>query len=114
MKIVVLLHILFFFFSISGALGKYASREEFFSLNFILLYGASLVIMFGYSIFWQVVLQKTSLVMAYSNRGMVVIWGIMWGALLFGESLNFATVLAALLIVAGIAVVGIGGEEKSE
>ena len=114
MKIFILLHILFFFFSISNALGKYAAAEEFLSLNFILLFGGSVGIMFVYSIFWQVVLQKTSLVIAYSNRGMVVIWGIMWGVLLFGESLNIATIIATVLIVAGIAITGIGGEEKSE
>jgi len=114
MKIFILLHILFFFFSISSALGKYASNEEFLSLNFLLLFGASVAIMFFYSIFWQIVLQKTSLVIAYSNRGIVVIWGIIWGILLFGESLNLATITATVLIVTGIAITGIGGEKKSE
>jgi len=114
MKMLLLLHIMFFFFSISSVLGKYASYEDFVSLNFILLFGASIAIMFFYSIAWQFILQRTSLVMAYSNRGIVVIWGIVWGVLLFDDILNFATIAATLIIIAGIALVGVGGGEKSE
>jgi len=114
MKMFLLLHTLFFFFSISNVFAKYASNEEFLSLNFLLLFGLSLFIMFLYSICWQFVLQKTSLVMAFSNRGIMVVWGVMWGVLLFGDAINFATVIAILLIIAGIALVGIGGEKERE
>jgi len=113
MKMFLLLHTLFFFFSASGVLSKYASEEEFLSLPFILFVGASVGILFFYSIFWQVVLQKTSLVMAYSNRGIVVIWGIMWGVVLFNEIINIATVVATVLIIAGIAIAS-SGDKKEE
>ncbi|MDR2569721.1 MAG: transporter [Oscillospiraceae bacterium] len=114
MKTFILLHILFFFFSVSTVLSKYASAEEFFSFPFLLYFGASVTIMFAYSIFWQIILQKTSLVLAYSNRGIIVIWGILWGMFLFNERLNIATIIAALLIFSGIIIVGGGGDEKSE
>ena len=52
--------------------------------------------------------------MAFSNRGIMVVWGVMWGVLLFGDAINFATVIAILLIIAGIALVGIGGEKERE
>jgi drug/metabolite transporter (DMT)-like permease len=48
--------------------------------------------------------------MAYSNRGVLTVWGIAWGALLFSERINVATVAAMALILAGIAL--IGGENE--
>lgn len=104
------LHLLFFFFSLSGVLGKYASNQEFLSLGFILLYGAELVVLFAYSIFWQIVLRKFPLTTAYTNRSATTIWGLMWGVLLFGENLNVAKVIATALIVSGIVVIGAENE----
>jgi drug/metabolite transporter (DMT)-like permease len=102
----VLLHILFFVSSFSLVMGKCAAVESFFSPRFLMFYGANLFILFVYSIFWQFVLRKFSLTMAYSNRGVLTIWGIMWGVFLFGEHINIATIIAIAFIFAGIAMTG--------
>jgi drug/metabolite transporter (DMT)-like permease len=77
-------------FSCIPLLSKLASRETFFSSNFLLFYGLSLKILFIYSLIWQILLQKLPLTTAYSNRATVVIWGIAWGYLFFDENITIA------------------------
>ena len=102
----VLLHLLFLFGSLSAAIGKYASYEDFLSFRFILFYGINLAVLFVYSIFWQFILRKFELTVAFSHRAAITIWGLLWGTLLFGEAVSVAKVLAAALIVAGIILIG--------
>jgi drug/metabolite transporter (DMT)-like permease len=100
------LQMAFFLYSISVICAKLAAKEEFLSIRFILFYFLSLLILLIYSVLWQRILRKLPLTTAFSNKGVVVIWGMIWGTVFFGESLNAAKVAAALLIVSGIVVLG--------
>lgn len=107
----ILLHILLLMFSFSGVCSKFAGRQNFFSVAWILLYGASLFILFLYSIFWQQVLKVLPLVSAYANRAITVVWGIVWGCLIFGEQITIGKVIGAIMVLAGIVLFAKGGEE---
>ena len=41
---------------------------------------------------------------AYANRGITVVWGIFWGAVIFGEAVTPFKLVGAALIIAGIAL----------
>lgn len=107
----ILLHILLLLFSFSGVCSKFAGRQDFFSIRWILLYGTSLFILFLYSIFWQQILKALPLVSAYANRAITVVWGIIWGYLIFGEKITVGKVIGAILVLAGIVLFAKGGEE---
>jgi multidrug transporter EmrE-like cation transporter len=55
---------------------------------------------------WQIILRSTPLTIAFSNKGIVVFWGMLWGLLFFGENINLVKVIAAVLVITGIIVVG--------
>jgi drug/metabolite transporter (DMT)-like permease len=76
------------------------------SLAFIAFYGAALLVLVIYSLLWQRILAKMPLTTAFSNKGITIIWGIVWGAVIFDEKITVAKVLAAIFIVSGIAVIG--------
>ena len=42
---------------------------------------------------------------AYANKGITIIWGMIWGALLFKEAITLKTIIGAVIILIGIYMV---------
>ena len=101
-KRILALNILLMFFSLGGIFSKLASKQPFLSLKFILCYGALLFIMFVYAIGWQQVIKRLPLTMAYANRAVTIVWGIIWGLLFFNEKLNVGKIIGAVIVIAGV------------
>ena len=99
------LHILLFLFSLGSVCSKIAGQAEFLSIKFIVFYGLVLVILFGYALVWQQLLKKLPLVTAYANKAVTVIWGVLWGTIIFKEQITIWNILGAALIIFGIYVV---------
>lgn len=100
-----LLHISLLFSSLSGVCSKLAAGQKFLSLWFFFYYGLVLVIMFGYAVIWQQILKRMPLTVAYSNKPISLIWGMVWGALIFKERITWKMILGAAIIFAGIYLV---------
>ena len=101
-KTILALNVLLMFFSLGGIFSKLASKQPFLSLKFILCYGALLFIMFVYTIGWQQVIKRLPLTMAYANRAITIVWGIIWGLLFFNEKLNVGKIIGAVIVIAGV------------
>ena len=101
-KTILALNVLLMFFSLGGIFSKLASKQPFSSLKFILCYGILLLIMFVYAIGWQQVIKRLPLITAYANRAVTIVWGIIWGLLIFNEKLNAGKVIGALIVIAGV------------
>jgi multidrug transporter EmrE-like cation transporter len=104
------LHALFLLYSLCGIFSKLSAKQNFLSINFILFYGLSLFILVVYSLLWQIILQKLPLTTAFSNKGIVIVWSILWGFLFFDEKFTITKIVATSLIIAGIAVIGSADE----
>lgn len=105
------LHALLVLFSTSGVFSKLASGYPFLSLGFILCYGGMVCVLGIYAIGWQQVIKRMPLTTAYANRAVTVVWGIIWGALLFGESVTWQKVVGALVVLAGVALYALAGDD---
>ena len=101
-KTILALNVLLMFFSLGGIFSKLASKQPFLSLKFILCYGALLFIMFVYAIGWQQIIKRIPLTMAYANRAVTIVWGIIWGLLFFNEKLNVGKIIGAVIVIAGV------------
>ncbi|WP_304425651.1 EamA family transporter [uncultured Adlercreutzia sp.] len=101
-KTLIALHLLLLFYSLSGILSKNAAHEPFLSPLFIVLYGGMLLILFVYAIGWQQILKRLSLSMAFANKAVTVVWGMVWGALIFGESISVVNLMGAAMVIAGV------------
>ena len=56
----------------------------------------------AYSILWQQVLKRMPLTTAFANKAVTIIWGMLWGVLIFRESITPAMIIGSVVIIAGI------------
>ena len=103
-KTLLLLHVLLLAYSFSDIASKSAAGFDFLSPGFIICYGIVLAILAIYAIGWQQIIKRMPLTTAYANRGVTVVWGIFWGALIFGEGITPGKVIGALMVCIGIAI----------
>lgn len=102
LKYYILLHVLLMVYSISGILSKLAAKVVFMSIPFILLYLGIVFLLGIYAIFWQQIIKALPLTIAYANKAVSVIWGLVWGILFFHEKLTLGKLIGICLIVIGI------------
>lgn len=106
----ILLHLLFLFYSLISVCYKLASGNELFTFKFFFFYGILLILLFVYAIMWQQILKKLPLTVAYLNKAVVIIWGIIWGALIFHEKITWNMIVGSIIVVIGVCVVAYGKE----
>ena len=109
-KTFLLLHLGLFIFSLGFIASKLCSNEPFLSFRYLLFFGLQLLTLFVYALIWQKVLKTIPLTVAYANKGITIIWGMLIGYFLFQEQVTVFNILGALIIVAGIVVIGSGEE----
>jgi drug/metabolite transporter (DMT)-like permease len=99
------LHASLLLYSTGAIFAKLASSKDFFSFEFIFYYGLFLLVLFVYAILWQQILKKFPLTVAFANKAITIIWGILWGYLFFGEALRWGMLLGSVIIITGIYMV---------
>ena len=97
-----LLHIVLLIFSITSIASKFASGADFLSVKFCLCYGIVFAGLGVYAICWQQVIKHMPLVTAYANKAVTVIWGIVFGYLLFDEAITIRKILGGVIVIAGV------------
>lgn len=107
----IILHILFLFYSFGGVVSKLASKQPVMSFKFIFSYGILLIILFIYAILWQQILKHLPLTIAFSNKAITIIWGMIWGFIFFGETITWNMLLGASIVILGICLV-VKSDEK--
>ncbi|WP_350455465.1 transporter [Slackia heliotrinireducens] len=105
------LHLLLVLYSCSGIFSKLASGVEFLSLRFCLYYAVILAILFIYAIGWQQALKRMPLTSAFANKAITVFWGIVWGLVVFGESITLPKIVGAAFIISGVILFAIADGE---
>ena len=109
-KWLLLLHVLMLVFSLTGVMSKLASRQEPLSPAFMGFYGAMLAILAFYALAWQQIIKRLPLTLAYANRAITVVWGIVWGWLFFQEPVTPLMLVGAATIIFGIVLFGTAPE----
>ena len=92
-------------YTLSGVAAKFAAGYEFLSMGFILCYGVEIFILGLYAIFWQQIIKRVDLSVAYANRSIAFLWSMIWAALIFGEHISVQNFIGVLLVIAGTMIV---------
>ena len=82
-----------------------ASTQPFLSLRFCLCYGGMIAILGVYAIAWQQIIKQMSLTTAFCNKAVEIVWGILWGVLIFKEAIKWNMILGAVIVIAGVIIV---------
>ncbi len=118
LKDLLILQSVFVIYSISSIVAKFASAQltslqSVFTVKFILLGVLEVVILGVYALLWQQVIKKFELSVAYANKAMTLLWGLLWGALIFHEQITFTKVLGILVVFTGIIIMNGEKEETA-
>ena len=98
-------------FSLSSVLMKLAAAHPMLSWPWIGLYFAALCIIGVYAILWQQFLKRVPLTTAYANRAMSMLWSMLFGVLIFNETITWNMLLGVFVIAFGIYLVVTGDEQ---
>ena len=110
----VALHVLLLIYSLSGIFSKLASGQPFLSPAFVGLYGGMLVILGIYAIVWQQVIKRLPLSVAFANKAATVVWGIVWGAVVFHERVTLGMVVGAVVVIVGVVLYSTADDGPAE
>lgn len=111
LKQILLLQAAVLIFSCSSLLMKVAAQYPALSWPWILIYGASVLVLGIYALCWQQFLKRMPLTTAYANRAMTMFWSMVFGALLFSEQISWNMIVGVGIIGLGIYFV-VTGDEK--
>lgn len=103
-KTMLFMNTAFLVYSLTSVLSKLAAGFDIISLRWIICYAAILFLLMLYAVMWQFSLKKVELITAYSNKAVVVIWGMVWGLLFFQERITFPKIAGISIIIIGILI----------
>lgn len=99
---VLFLQIAFLIYSVGSLFSKLSLSEPTSPFKFILFYGLSLFLVMIFALIWQQLIKNIPLTVAYSNKGITVLWGMMFGSLFFQEAITAGMIVGLIFVVAGI------------
>ena len=105
-----LLHVLLVFYSLGGICSKKAAAESFLSAEFLLYYLVLLLTLVIYAFGWQQIIKVLPLSTAFANKAMTVVWGLVWGKVIFNENITAGKLIGISFIVAGIVLFSYSGK----
>ena len=105
------LHVMLAIYSMSSVCSKFAAGYDFMSLGFILCYGGMIACLGLYAIGWQQVIKRMPLTVAYANKAVTLIWGLVWGLLLFHEQITATKFLGAVIVLVGVVLYSLDGSD---
>lgn len=110
-KSFLLLHLGLLIFSLGSLASKYCSFEPFLSFRYLFFLSLQLMTLFIYALIWQKVLKDVPLTLAYANKGITIIWGMLIGYLFFKEKITSMNLIGAFIIIAGIVILSTGEKD---
>lgn len=113
-KALVALHVMLAVYSLSSVCAKLAAGFDFMSLGFIACYGGMIALLGVYAIGWQQVIKRLPLTYAYANKAVTVLWGIVWGVLLFHERVSPLKILGALIVLSGVVLFSLAERDEND
>ena len=97
-----LVHLILFVYALGSICSKTAAQKPLFSLPFFFFYGLVLLNLAVYAVLWQQVLKMLPLHVAFANKAVTVLWGILFGALFFHETVTPKMLIGAALVMIGV------------
>lgn len=111
-KTFAVLHFILLLYSFVGVFMKFAFQkeaqangEEFSLFTFFLFAGLAVLFLGIYAILWQQVLKKMELTVAFTNKAICIIWGMLWGILFLGENITWYKIVGSLIVLPGVVLV---------
>lgn len=83
---------------------KWLHSRIFLALNSVYFMLFIIFLLGFYAIGWQQIIKRLPLTTAFANKAVTVVWGIIWGAVFFHESITVGKVIGAALVIVGVVI----------
>lgn len=100
-------------YSLSGVFSKLASGVPFLSIRFCVYYGAIIALLGFYAIGWQQIIKRLPLTLAFANKAVTTVWGLIWGLVFFHEQVTVGKLMGIALVVIGVVVFSTADREAA-
>ena len=100
----------YFIYSLSLVAARFAAEYALFSFEAVMFYGLAFFLLGIFALIWQQVLKRMSLVAAHASRAITILYGLVWGFVLFAEEIRLNMILGIAIIIAGIILMVVHGE----
>ena len=110
----ILLQISFFIYALSSFFSKMATYNNVEIKNVIICYMLSVFCLGINAIIWEQILKKMNLSIAYSNKGVTIIWGLIFGIIFFNEEISFGKITGIFIVILGIFILMRKDENKEK
>lgn len=105
----ILLQLIVIVYTCSSIMAKFAAMQE--TLMGLCFFFALDILFLGiYAIFWQQIIKKMDLSVAYMNRSTALFWSALWAGVFFHEEITVKQLVAVGLVIAGTVLVNKKGE----
>ena len=74
------------------------------------VYFLLLIFLLLYAFGWQQIIKIVPLSTAFANKAMTVVWGLVWGKVLFNENITAGKLIGISFIVVGIVLFSYSGK----
>ncbi|MCL2222458.1 MAG: EamA family transporter [Oscillospiraceae bacterium] len=101
-KTYAVIYLCYLLYSITMVVAKFAGEHPIYSMQALGLYALAFTLFGCFAIIWQQVLKRLPLTVAHANRAVTILYGMIFGAVLFSETISLNMIIGALIIVAGI------------
>ena len=96
------LHLLLAVYSLSSVVSKLSGRYNWPEPGFFLCIAGVFGLLGLYALGWQQVIKRMPLTAAFANKAVTVVWGLVWGVLLFNEAVTPGKLAGCALVMAGL------------
>ena len=62
-----------------------------------------------YALLWQQAIKRIDISIAYANKAMVLLWGLLWSVMIFHDSVTPKKIAGVLFVIAGVRVLNRDG-----
>ena len=89
----------------SGICAKMAAAYPAFSFSWLLWIFLEVCCLGAYAVFWQQIIKRYELSIAYANRAFAIFWSMLWALIIFGERVTLKNIIGVVVIFCGIMLV---------
>lgn len=112
-KNILLLQLAVIIYTFSGVMAKLASTNKDSVIKMLFFMGMEVVILGVYAIFWQQLIKRFDLTVAYANRAIAILWSMLWAALFFQEEITTKNIVGVCIVLAGILIMNTQKEDET-
>lgn len=92
------------FESLSAPFLKFGSQYPLLSPMYLFWFCMAVLIMGGYALTWQLILERLPLTTAYLRKGITYVMAFVWAVVFFHEDISFKQILGIIVIIIGMVV----------